>query len=280
MEIHFFEDSRLSGFSFRLNDISEFGYSKKGDMWFGKQLSEKRQEGLVSQEFPKKAIFSTENCLLGRIEETPDGSWWAHGPYYPDELRWIDVFGFSSEFYAVRYFCQIVNLKEKENPVKYPEETEQNSLKNNNFLQSSQNLNCVNKYSYNLSIYEFNTKLKLSFGYDAEGNIWHREEFKKRYLEGSIVDSYFYKEVFLENSIIGFIKKELDGTWLGCSLYSPPSMEGLKVRGFKNGFYAALYIHLVTFATYLESLETVPPCLPWEQGVSHYSRIVGNHLQN
>ena len=274
MEIHFFEDSRLSGFSFRLNDISEFGYSKKGDMWFGKQLSEKRQEGLVSQEFPKKAIFSTENCLLGRIEETPDGSWWAHGPYYPDELRWIDVFGFSSEFYAVRYLCQIVNLKEKNNPLKYPEDTTFNSL------QNIQNFNYVNKYSYNLSLYEFNTKLELSFGYDVEGNIWHQEEFKKLFVEGSIINAYFHKEVFLENSIIGFIKKELDGTWLGCSLYSPPSMEGLKVRGFRNDFYAALYIHLVVFATYPESLETVPPCLPWEQGVSHYSRIVGNHLQN
>ena len=131
-----------------------------------------------------------------------------------------------------------------------------------------------------MSLYDFNTKLELSFGYDVEGNIWHQEEFKKRYLSGAIINAYFHKEVFLENSIIGFIQKELDGTWLGCSLYSPPSMEGLKVRGFKNDFYAALYIHLVTFATYPESLETVPPCLPWEQGVSHYSRIIGNHPQD
>ncbi|AUT03956.1 hypothetical protein CLI64_28210 [Nostoc sp. CENA543] len=82
------------------------GYDQQGHSWRGTELVAIRQKGLIIKECAEKTILLGEmGHLLGYIRECFDCTWLASSCYFADIL---EISGFKSEFYAVRYLHQVM----------------------------------------------------------------------------------------------------------------------------------------------------------------------------
>jgi hypothetical protein len=261
-----FSAEELKDYFFELKETL-FGYDQQGQVWEGEELIEMRTKGLIVKEFPHKTVFHRKTLsLLGFIEETFDKTWWAYSPYRPPKMSLMDTFGFSDEFYAVRYLHQILCSR-------FPNDVQEiKSFPKKQLV--SQALQCEASWktiffkqyanSEALKNYTFEIKEELSYGYDQQGHMKQGAELAEQRKQGLIIKECPYKLVFLDNALIGHIQQTIDATWIAHSLFYPPEMSDMEVCGFANEFYAALYLHYIALSKYPESVEEIPR-LPWER---------------
>ncbi|NEQ98572.1 MAG: hypothetical protein F6K30_17930 [Cyanothece sp. SIO2G6] len=248
-QVYFFDDERLRNFDFWLSE-SDFGYGEDGNMFWGEELEQRRKKGGNHHEYLHKLVFmssgSDRGTYFGSIEATPDNSVWAHGPYYPPSLWYLDVFGFENEYYAIRYLCQVLNISlTREKPISLP-----------SFIGSCCNF-CVQ------------TQLSPILNSENNNDIYRfGERHSEEHQVNSILsnDSYLaiFREVLLEDLAIGLIAQSLDGTWQACSNYFPGT-DRIVVSGFASSFYASRYLHELVLVMYPECIESDPPPLPWQK---------------
>lgn len=99
-------------------------------------------------------------------------------------------------------------------------------------------------------------------GYDQQGNAWEELGLTKMRKKGLIVKEYSQKNVFFENTLLGYIQECLDGTWLAHSAYNEPITD-IEIFGFINEFYAVRYLHQFIKQVYPNEIGDFP-LLPWE----------------
>lgn len=110
-----FQNELLQNYYFLLSQSNDLdgircGYDAQGYEWRGKKLAHLRRNGKISQEFePKTVLLDKRNqALLGYIRESLDSTWLAHSCYYPAQMDGVEIYGFKSEFYAVRYLHEVM----------------------------------------------------------------------------------------------------------------------------------------------------------------------------
>lgn len=102
-----FSSACLEKYKFTICEEKSYGYDQDGNTWQGLELKERCLQATIKREFPWKNVFF-DNALIGCIQEITDGTWLALSPFYPPEMLGMQVYGFSDEFYAIRYLHQIV----------------------------------------------------------------------------------------------------------------------------------------------------------------------------
>lgn len=109
---HNFSFKFLDRYKFTLSEINVYVYDSQGKIWREPEIFEKIEKRDIVRIMPQKWVsFSKSRGILGYIQECPDGTWLAHSSYYINEKSLLDgteIFGFSDEFFAIRYLHQIM----------------------------------------------------------------------------------------------------------------------------------------------------------------------------
>ncbi|WP_377479963.1 MAG: hypothetical protein P2A85_11505 [Microcoleus anatoxicus] len=252
-EYHKFQINGLEKYSFSISRHLSYGYDRKGVIWQEPELTEMQKRGAIVKEYPYKEVLC-ERAVLGYIQECLDGSRLASTAYFEPIM---EILGFISQFYAVRFLHQIIK-------VKYPQAVgDVPSLLSEPGKTDLPLKKAINYTPDSLENYTFTLSQKLDCGYDRQGLVWQGLEVEEMRKKGLIITADSRQGVFFENMLLGYLQECLDGTWLAQSCYNAFDLGDTAVFGFVNKFYAVRYLHQVVKAKYPNEIGDFL-YVPWE----------------
>ena len=253
-EYHEFQIPGLEKYNFSIDRNLSYGYDRKGVIWQEPELTEMHKKGAIVKEYPYKVVNFLKSAFLGCIQECFDGYWLACTAYFEPIM---EILGFISQFYAVRFLHQIIK-------VKYPQAVgDVPSLLSEPGQTDLPLKKAINYTPDSLENYTFTLTQKLDCGYDREGLVVQEPEAEEMRKKGLIITADSRQGVFFENMLLGYLQECLDGTWLAHSCYNAFDLGDTAVFGFINKFYGVRYLHQVVKAKYPNEIGDFL-YVPWE----------------
>jgi hypothetical protein len=116
----------------------------------------------------------------------------------------------------------------------------------------------LSSYNFSLSHPEDTERY---FGVDNQLNIWRGSKLADLNREGKISKTLPEKDIIIRETgaLLGYVRECPDSTFLAHSCYFSGAFDWVEVNGFREEFYAIIYLHEILIKTFPRDIYPAPP---------------------